>query len=223
MRRMKRLPASILSVALVEAGLLCAGAQTIDHPPALLNDLVDVSGDCQSYTNAYYVADTLESFDPATASGSIRWVRHARQPRLAFSNMESGLQRFQGNTFPQNEYDVDPVLPFSIEFVSPRTIRVHVLTGPAARPREPSLMLAGDVPADTSWKYSKIDGGHRYTSAAGSITIREKPWHIELRDANGTLLTKTRHTSDYSSTLAAALPFSFIRRTSDDSGSIAAE
>ncbi len=221
---MKPVPARTILVAIGLAlfALITPRAQSVDHPPALLNDLVDVSGDFQSYTNEYFVADSLESFDPATASGTIRWLRHARQPRLAFNNMESGLQRFQGNTFPQNEYAVDPVLPFSLEFVTPRTIRIHVLTGTVARSREPSLMLAGDLPSDTSWRYSRIDGGHRYASAAGSITILAKPWHLELRDATGTLLTKTQHPSDYSSTLVPALPFSFLRRMSDYSRSVAA-
>jgi alpha-D-xyloside xylohydrolase len=212
----------LVAICLAAAALITPRAQSIDHPPALLNDLVDVSGDFQSYTNEYFIADTLESFDPATASGTIRWLRHARQPRLAFNNMESGLHRFQGNTFPQNEYAVDPVLPFSIEFVTSRTVRIHVLTGPATTSRQPSLMLAGELPVDRSWRYSKIDGGHRYTSAAGSITVLVKPWHIELRDPSGTLLTRTQHPSDYSSTLVPALPFAFIRRMSDYSRSVAA-
>ncbi len=44
-------------------------------------------------------------------------------------------------------------------------------------------MLAGPVPKDDSWKYEKVAGGHRYTSASGSVTILENPWHIEIRDA----------------------------------------
>ncbi|HEY8151023.1 MAG TPA: alpha-xylosidase, partial [Vicinamibacteria bacterium] len=65
-------------------------------------------------------------------------------------------------------------------------------------------------------------GGHRYTSAAGSVTITEQPWHVELRDAAGRLLTHTQHTRDFSNTLVPALPFSFIRRSSDFSRSVAA-
>ena len=58
-------------------------------------------------------------------------------------------------------------------------------------------MLVGDPPHDNSWKYEKIPGGHRYTSAAGSVMILENPWHIEFRDAQGRLLTRTNHTADY--------------------------
>ncbi len=45
---------------------------------------------------------------------------------------------------------------------------------------------------------------------------------MELRDAAGRLLTRTQHTSDYAATLVPALPFSFVRRSSDYSRSVAA-
>ncbi|HNB29040.1 MAG TPA: hypothetical protein PLR41_18870, partial [Alphaproteobacteria bacterium] len=57
-------------------------------------------------------------------------------------------------------------------------------------------MLAGPVAKDSSWKYSAVKGGHRYASAVGSVTITENPWHVEVRDASGTLLTKTDHSED---------------------------
>ena len=188
----------------------------------LLSDLVDVSSDFRDYANAYYVADALASFDPATASGSITWVRHHRYPRMAFNNMESMLRPFAGLVFPETEYATNPVLPFSISFVSPRTVRIQVKTGPSAKSAESSLMLAREPARDGSWKYSTVDGGHRYTSTAGSVTIVEKPWRIELRDARGRLLTTTQHSSDFSSTFVPALPFSFIRRASDFSRGVAA-
>ena len=46
-------------------------------------------------------------------------------------------------------------------------------SGPQVDKPQPELMLAGEVPKDNSWKYEKIDGGHRYTSAFGSVTIME--------------------------------------------------
>jgi alpha-D-xyloside xylohydrolase len=83
-------------------------------------------------------------------------------------------------------------------------------------------MLVGEPGRDASWKYEKVAGGHRYTSAAGSLTISEQPWHVELRDAAGRVLTHTQHSKDFSNTLVPALPFSFIRRSSDFSRSVAA-
>jgi alpha-D-xyloside xylohydrolase len=193
-----------------------------NQPPALLSDLVDVSRDFRDYTNAYYLADTLTGFDPATGTGQVKWRRHQVVPRLAFNNMEQGLRPFEGAVFPAIEYAVDPELAFSVQFVSPRAVRLRFRTGPEVRAEREELMLVGEPARDASWKYEKIAGGHRYTSAAGSLTIMESPWHVELRDAAGHVLTHTQHQKDFSNTLVPALPFSFIRRSSDFSRSMAA-
>jgi alpha-D-xyloside xylohydrolase len=193
-----------------------------NQPPTLLSDLVDISSDFRDYTSGYFLADHLAGFDPATATGKLVWQRNQLSPRIAFSNMEAVLQPFNGVTFPEGEYAINPELPFSIEFVTPRTVRIRLKTGPEIKPEGQSLMLAGPVPRDTSWKMSKVDRGYRYTSSAGSVTIMEKPWRIEFRDAQGRLLTKTNHSADLPATLVPALPFSFIRRASDYSRSISA-
>jgi len=172
-------------------------AQQPATSPSLLADRVDVSPDFRDFANNYYVADTVVQFDPATASGTLKWVRNNRYPRLAFNYIEGVLRPFEGVIFPEKEYDVDPVWPFTIQFVTPRTLRIRVKTGPDLRPAEPSLMLVREPPVDSSWKYSKIDGGHRYTSSAGSVTVSEKPWRIELRDAAGKLLTRTQNPADF--------------------------
>ena len=192
------------------------------QPSGLLNDVVDVSADFRDYTNAYYLANTLASFDPATASGAINWRRNQLTPHLAFNNMKARLGPASGSVFPGNEYATNPALPFSLEFISPRTVRIRIHTGPQVGADRPSLMLAGELPHDTSWKYERLNGGHKYTSAAGSVTIRENPWRIELRDAAGRLLTETNHSADNGKVLDPVLPFSFIRRASDYSRSIAA-
>ena len=211
--------------------VLCAGLvllwtprlkAQVDRPPGLLQDLVDVSADFHEYRNTYFLADKLTGFDPATGAGAITWARHQLSPRIAFSNMENVLRPFDGVTFPEGEYAINPSLPFSIQFVSPRTVRIRIRTGPQVRAEEPSPMLVGEPPRDSSWKLARITGGYRYTGTAGSVTILENPWHIEFRDAQGRLLTKTNHASDNAAQLDPVLPFSFIRRTSDYSRSVAA-
>jgi alpha-D-xyloside xylohydrolase len=194
----------------------------VDHPPGLLNDVLDIGEDFHEYRNEYFLADRLTAFDPSAGTGSLSWTRNQLAPRLAFSNMENGLTPFAGLTFPQQEYAVNPTLPFSIQFVSPRTIRIRIKTGPEIRPEAPSPMLAGEPPRDTSWSQAAVTGGFRYTGSAGSVTILENPWHIEFRDAQGRLLTRTDHPSDNKAQLDPVLPFSFIRRTSDYSRSVAA-
>jgi alpha-D-xyloside xylohydrolase len=193
-----------------------------DQPPVMLSDPVDVSGDFHDFKNTYFLADSLTGFDPATGAGSIAWQRNHLYPRIAFNTMEGILRPFAGLTFPEVEYAANPTLPFSIQFVSPRTVRIRVKTGVDAKPPAEELMLVGEPPRDNSWRMTKIEGGYRYTSASGSVTILEKPWHIEFRDAEGRLLTRTNHESDNHATQVPVLPFSFIRRPSDYSRSVAA-
>jgi len=202
------------------AGALLAASG--NQPPGILNDIVDISGDFHDLANTYFLADTLATFDPATGAGTITWRRTQMVPRIAFDNMETILRPFEGETFPAREYAVNPTLPFTIQFVSARTVRIRIKTTTLARPDVRSLMLTAEPPRDASWKYSAVEGGHRYTSWAGSVTILTNPWHIEFRDAQGKLLTRSRHTSDNSPLLDPVLPFSFIRRASDYSRSVGA-
>src|ERR1017187_6117031 len=167
------------------ASFFCLAVNAIAANPPLLNDPVDVSGDFRALENFYYLADKVSEFDPATHAGKIVYQRAQYHVRHAFNNDLALINAAGPNEFPENQYAANPELPFSIEFVSPRTIRIRMTSGPQVHPPQPELMLAGDVPKDDSWKYEKIDGGHRYTSQSGSVTILENPFHIEIRDASG--------------------------------------
>jgi alpha-D-xyloside xylohydrolase len=194
---------------------------TAANPSPLLNDPVDISGDFHNFANLYYLADKLAGFDPATGKGEITYQRSAYFTRLAFDNMLAILQPVESTEFPANEYAANPTLPFSIDFVSARTIRIRVQTGPEFGPRPPELMLDGPAPKDHSdWKYSKVAGGYRYTGPYGSVTILENPWCIEIRDARGKLLARTVTPADQPGTFTPILPFCFVRRASDYSRSM---
>ncbi|MBP8304146.1 MAG: alpha-xylosidase [Phycisphaerae bacterium] len=207
--------------------VVCLGSTIAPAAPnpalPLLNEPVDISGDFRDFSNLYYMADRVVRFDPATASGTLRWRRAQYQTRQAFNNMLAVIRPVSGNEFPEREYEVDPCLPFSIEFVSPRTVRIRATSGPQLRKDEPSLMLAqGKAPKDDSWRYGKVEGGHRYTGACGSVTIVENPWAVEIRDAQGRLLTKSFHHSEGNMTYTPILPFSFVRRAADYSRGMSA-
>lgn len=199
--------------------LAAANAALSAQPARLLNEPLDISGDFQEFTNVYFLADSLDGFDPATGAGKVKYQRNMRATAHAFNNTLSAVAPSPGNEFPENEYAADPSLPFSVEFVTPRAVRIRIATGTAAE-RADSLMLAGPVPKDASWKYERTADGHRYTSAAGSVTISENPWRIEFRDGAGRILTRTDHAKDHETTFSKLLPFSFIRRGSDYSRSI---
>ena len=188
----------------------------------VLNEPIDISGDFRELNNTYFVADSLAGFNPATGAGQLIWQRSLYHVNHAFDNMMVGLRPAGPNEFPSGEYAPNPALPFSIEFVSPRTVRVRAQTGPQYAAGEPSLMLVKEPGRDASWQYAKIAGGHRYTGRFGSVTILEHPWKLEFRDADGRLLTSTRNTTDVGKSFYPTLPFSFVRRSTDYSRSVAA-
>lgn len=190
----------------------------------LLNEPPDISKDFEDYRNTYYLADELASFNPETGKGSIKYLRHNFATRQAFNNMLTRLVPSESNEFPTTEYADAPELPFSIEFVSDRTLRIKVSSGPQFKKQESSLMLVDGVAKDArkDWTYSKVKEGHKYTSSKGSVVITEKPWHVNIYDANEKLLTSTLHLDDVKSTYTPVTPFSFVRRAEDYSRSMGA-
>lgn len=192
----------------------------------LMNEPVDIAEDFRSFQNTYFVADKLVEFDPLTGTGKIIYQRFEYSTRVAFNNMLGVLRPVLPNEFPEGEYEVSPTLPFSIEFVSSRAIRIKAKSGfevPSVA-KEPSLMLVNnDMPPNKDWAYSKITGGHKYSSAQGSVVISENPWRVEFFDANGRLLTSTNHQIDNAeTTYTPIMPFAWVRRASDYSRSFSA-
>jgi len=147
-------------------------AASANQPPGLLSDVVDVSADFHDFTSTYFLADRLAAFDPATGAGSLTWSRNQLYPRIA-STIWSPCSSRSKASLPRPRICVNPSLPFSIQFVSPRTVRIRIKTGVVAGPEAPSPMLVGEPPHDNSWKMEKVAGGYRYASVAGSVTILE--------------------------------------------------
>ncbi len=190
----------------------------------LLNEPLDISPDFKDFKNTYYLADRLVRFDPLTGQGELSYQRYEYSTRIAFNNMMGVLRAVPANEFPEYEYEASPELPFSIEFSSPRTLRIRARSGFEAAPLEESLMLVGGkAPEDHSWKYSRTDKGHQYSSEFGRVIIETDPWHVAVYDAENNLLTSTLHYDDVSTTtFTPVLPFSFVRRAGDYSRSFSA-
>jgi alpha-D-xyloside xylohydrolase len=111
----------------------------------VLGDPVDVSQDFQRMENVYFVGARVTSFDASTGQGTLQWDRYLRSTTLSFNKIDVGFTRGRANEFPGTEYDQDPTLPFSIAFVSPRTVRLRFSTRSARLTDGQSLMLAGAV------------------------------------------------------------------------------
>lgn len=190
----------------------------------LQNEPIDISPDFKDFQNTYYLADSLVSFDPATGQGVLKYKRYEYATRMAFDNILGKLTPIPANEFPGIEYAASPELPFSVEFASPRTVRIRAKSGFEAREDTESLMLVnGTAPVDKSWKYEKTEKGHQYSSEFGIVVIDIYPWRVSIYNNEGKLLTSTMHMNDVEvSTYTPVLPFSYVRRSSDYSRSFSA-
>ncbi|MEX0988550.1 MAG: TIM-barrel domain-containing protein [Bacteroidales bacterium] len=186
----------------------------------LVNEPVDISSDFADFQNTYYIASSLESFDPASASGKVIYKRYEYSTRMAFNNMLGSLREVEQNEFPSNEYEATPVLPFAIEFISDRTIRIKAKSGFDRFDDEESLMLVnGMVSPGKPWSYSNADNNHVYSGAHGRVEIIESPFQVLVYNGDGKLLTSTNTLQENSGTYTPVLPFSYVRRASDYSRS----
>lgn len=216
LRCMAAVCAVLLSVS-VRAQLV-----TNDGVQYLQNMTKDMSGDFNDLSNTYFLADSLADFNTSTATGHVNWKRYRLSPRQAFNLNGYWPVRMQMLDFPETQYDNDPNLSIQLRFVSPRTVRVTMLTTPVVPKDEDAQdpMFCGPVPTDHSWKASSTADAVCYKSQYGSIEIQKYPWRLVIRDANGRVLTRSRSIIDNDSTQVKLLPFSFIKRGSDNSRSI---
>ena len=182
----------------------------------------DQSGDFSDLSNTYFLADSLASFDVAKGEGQLNWKRYRLSPRQAFNLNGYWPVRMHTLDFPDTEYDNDPNLSFKIDFVSPRCVRIRMATSPIQAPRSDSesVMLAGPVPVTSAWKGVSDGKTIAYKTEYGSIEIQKYPWRLVLKDKHGRVMTQTRHIIDNDSSQVKLLPFSFIKRGSDNSRSI---
>jgi alpha-D-xyloside xylohydrolase len=207
-----------------------------DYAHQYLNQPIDVSQEFSKEENRFFLGTRIEDFDPDSASGSLRWERYDLRHRMSFNQLTPILKRTVGSVgglsfeedrvaeeFPVGEYDEDPVLPFSISFVTPRTVRIRISTRPGLRRDAQSLMLDGEPGQDGSWSAEESRDAVTYSSEVGSVWVRRDPWRIEFRDAEGALLTNTYNFRDsYSLITSDPTPFSFVRSAEDLSRRIAA-
>jgi alpha-D-xyloside xylohydrolase len=187
----------------------------------VFGDPLDVSQEFRRLDPTYFVASQVASFDAASGSGTLRWDRYQRQTGYSFAKVDLDLGRGRGNEFPGTEYETDPTLPFSITFVTPRTVRFRFSARNQPLRDSASLMLAGPVAVDRSWRMERTDSIVTWTGSAGKVRLIMRPWHIELYDASGRLLTRSMNIGE-PRTYSSPTPFSFIRRASDLGRSTAA-
>ena len=190
----------------------------------IVNKPPDMSTDFNDFKNTYYLADSLSDFNPEIGQGTLTYRRHEYVTRMAFNNMQATLAPVEQNEFPAREYEASPTLPFAIDFISPRAVRIQANSGfvtPENRNKKSLMLVNGKAPESKVWDHREIKNGYKYTSKAGySVIIKRSPWKIEFYDSDGKLLTHTVHKSGIpSGTYTPVMPFAYVRRASDYSRS----
>ena len=182
----------------------------------------DMSGDFNDLSNTYFLADSLAAFDVAKGEGLVNWKRYRLSPRQAFNLNGYWPVRMQMLDFPDAAYDNDPNLRLKVDFVSPRCVRIRMLTTPVPSVRKDgdSPMLTGPVPTSSAWHLVGDGSTVAYATDYGRLEIQRHPFRLVLKDASGRVLTQTRHIVDNDSSQVKLLPFSFIKRGSDNSRAV---
>ncbi len=192
----------------------------------------DMSTDFNDLSNTYFLADSIVSFDHMKGEGLLNWKRYRLSPRQAFNLNGYWPVRMQMLDFPDAAYENDPNLKIKLDNISPRTVRIRILTSPI----EPTDKDVDDPmfcdgfknsgskaigeKMKSMWIANQTADAISYSSDFGTIEIRKYPWRIVVKDAKGKILTQTRHIIDNDSSQVKLLPFSFIKRGSDNSRSI---
>lgn len=187
-----------------------------DGTPYLMNQALDVSTDFLDLSNTFFFADHLEAFDAKSGEGLVNWKRGQLTPRQAFNTNGAQPRKMRMLDFPFTAYENDPNLKFKIDFITPRTIRLRMLTTPVEPQTSTSVMLAKEPGKDGSWKATETENAITYVSNYGTVQINKNPWRIVLKDKTGRILSQTATLSDADSTQVKYTPFSFIKRGSDN-------
>ncbi|WP_317190332.1 alpha-xylosidase [Bacteroides uniformis] len=163
-----------------------------------------------------FFADHLESFDVKSGEGLVNWKRGHLMPRQAFNTNGAQPRKMRMLDFPFTAYENDPNLKFKIDFVTPRTVRIRMLTTPVEPKVSTSIMLAKEPGKDESWKVTETENTIVYAGNYGTVQINKNPWRVVLKDKTGRILSQTVTLRDADSTQVKYTPFSFIKRGSDN-------
>ena len=189
-----------------------------EYAVSFQNQPVDVSEEFAKQESHFFLGSRVDEFDQRSATGKIVWKSMALKQRVSYHQVTLPLEDYRmWRDVPPEEYQDDRDLPFSISFITPKTVRLRLAARPEMINYEPfSLMLDGEPGTDNSWEMSDSESSTTYESQFGSLTVTHDPWHLEFRDASGRFLTRTHHLSDAKGVInSAPIPFSFIRTSSN--------
>jgi alpha-D-xyloside xylohydrolase len=187
----------------------------LNHPP-------DISEDFQELGNEYFIPGPVTEFNPANGEGKLQWNFHRYTLDWFFNKIDKHLHQLDDKGAPYQDYELHPECRFAISFVSPQTIRLRMSTTGAKQVEHPSLMLDGLPATSDAWAISQDADTTIYQSDQGKLVLHKNAFQVELYDRSGKLLTATQSVQELKAMHSKAMPFSFMRRSSDYSRSVAA-
>lgn len=203
--------------ALLTTQALSAQTQVTNGTSYLMNEGLDLSTEFADLANTYFLANELTSFDAARGEGLVNWKRFELQPRQAFNTNLKNPRPLRMLDFPTPAYVNDPDLKIKVDFVSPRAVRIRMLSTPVEpKENQDEVMLAGEPPVDRNWTVQETEEKITYSSDCATLEIIRKPWRIVLKDKTGKVLTQTAGIRDNMLSQVKPLPFGFVKKGSDN-------
>jgi alpha-D-xyloside xylohydrolase len=189
-----------------------------EYEAVFQNQPVDVGEEFAKQQNHFFIGSKVPEFDPDTASGKIPWKGLALKQRVSYHQLTLQFEDYKvwWDT-PPDEYEDERALPFSLSFVSPKTVRLRIAARPRLYPDEPSLMLDGEPQNNgSSWEMIDTESSVTYENPSGSVTVVRDPLRFEFLDASGALLTRTWNLADAKGVVnSMPTPFSFARNAAN--------
>jgi alpha-D-xyloside xylohydrolase len=98
-------------------------ANTVQNQP------IDTSEEFAKQENHFFIASKIEEFDRNSASGKIRWQGQALKQRVSYHQLTPQFADYKvWEDVPPGEYEDEQNLPFSVSFITPRTVRLQAST-----------------------------------------------------------------------------------------------
>jgi len=188
-----------------------------EHGAELQNEPVDVSEEFARQQNHFFIGSKVSALNPEAASGKILWKGIVLKQRVSYHQLTLEFEDYKTwwDT-PPGEYEDEQTFPFSLSFITSRTVRLRVAARPESYLDEPSLMLEAEPPTGDSWKMSEDGSSTTYASPHGFVMVDRDPVRFEFRDASGGLLTRTWNLADARGVVnSMPTPFSFVRKSSN--------
>jgi alpha-D-xyloside xylohydrolase len=190
-----------------------------EYEAAFQNQPVDISEEFTKQRNHFFVGSVVRGFDPDTASGEILWRGLALKQRVSYHQLTLQFEDYKvWEDTPPEEYEDEQALPFSLSFVTSKTVRLRLSARDRGIHDEPSLMLfRSPIPTDdSSWEMNEAESRTTYEGPLGSVSVDEDPVRFVFRDASGRLLTSTHNLADAKGVVnSMPMPLSFVRNSSN--------